>query len=47
MLYKITERVEAEYGPDDHDKLVNNLEPLGIVSCISIVFMILYAAIFG
>ena len=46
-MYRITERVEKEYGPDDHKLLVNNLEPLGIISCISWMFIILYAALFG
>jgi len=45
-MYKITERVEAEYGPNDYDKITSNLEPFGILSLVAMIFLIIYAALF-
>jgi hypothetical protein len=45
-MYKITERVEEEYGPADYGKIANVLEPFGIISTMSIVFIIIYVSFF-
>lgn len=37
MLYKVTERVEDEYGRSNYNKIANVLEPFGIMSFVGIV----------
>lgn len=45
-MYKITERVEAEYGPADQSKVANVLEPFGIISTITVGFLLIYSVFF-
>lgn len=45
-MYRITERVEAEYGPNDYSKIANVIEPFGFISLWTFLFIILYAALF-
>lgn len=47
MLYKVTERVEEEYGPHDHTNMTNLLEPVGIVSTIAVMFYYLFILVVG
>jgi hypothetical protein len=42
-MYRVTERVEDEYGPHDHNNITNILEPIGIISAIAIGLLVVSA----
>lgn len=44
-MYKITERVEAEYGPNDYGKIANVIEPFGFISYWALLIILLFAAL--
>jgi hypothetical protein len=43
MFYKISDRVEEEYGYDEEGSIVDSMEPMAIICLVAIVGIMIYA----
>jgi hypothetical protein len=43
MFYKISDRVEEEYGYEDEGTIVDSMEPMAIISLIALIGIMIYA----
>lgn len=46
-MFRITERVESEYGPGDYTKIADVFEPFGLLAFWAWMLILLFTALFS